>query len=140
MIVYVSVFDQNRGGRYALHPGQIAFTRMRWGAQSKAAALVKPNTACFDAQYATTSNLVSRGKLVNRLWVKGNVAYHSQEPLFGRKCWRGLLPNLGRRWAADPVASSVRWQRGSSSSLPSHSRPWWCSSWYLASPRWVVDS
>jgi hypothetical protein len=52
--------------RHVLHPGQIAFTRMRWGAQSKAAALVKPSTACFDAQYATRSKSVSGTETVKR--------------------------------------------------------------------------
>jgi hypothetical protein len=49
-----------------LHPGQIAFTRMRWGAQSKAAALVKPSTACFDAQYATVLESVSGAGTLKR--------------------------------------------------------------------------
>ena len=51
---------------HVLHPGHIAFTRMRWGAQSKAAALVRPNTACFDAQYATTLIPVSGSETVEQ--------------------------------------------------------------------------
>jgi len=56
----VSKFVQGEDEYRVLHPGQIAFTLMRWGAQSKAAALVRPSTACFDAQYATMSESVSR--------------------------------------------------------------------------------
>jgi hypothetical protein len=43
---------------------------MRWGAQSKAAALVKPNTACFDAQYATVLKSVSGAGTARRCLTK----------------------------------------------------------------------
>jgi hypothetical protein len=43
---------------------------MRWGAQSKAAALVRPSTACFDAQYATVLESVSGAGTVRRCLTK----------------------------------------------------------------------
>jgi hypothetical protein len=43
---------------------------MRWGAQSNAAALVRPNTACFDAQYAAVSESVSQVWNFKGCWSK----------------------------------------------------------------------
>jgi hypothetical protein len=43
---------------------------MRWGAQSNAAALVRPNTAFFDAQYAAVSESVSQVLNFKGCWSK----------------------------------------------------------------------